>query len=130
MFIDNDPTEKLLKFMAEENEKSRKHEMERMKLMFSQPHPPFQEHSSSIPFHYHSPCSSGNSCPFQQITFHQITSRQKENETPRIRFLSAMCYKHRPLQRIILYGLPIEENITSKQWMFYRSYSILTKKLL
>ena len=36
--------------MAEENEKSRKHEMEIMKLMFSQPHPPFQEPSSSIPF--------------------------------------------------------------------------------
>ena len=50
-FIDNDPTEKLLKFMAEENEKSRKHEMEMMKLMFSLPHPPFQEPSSLIPFH-------------------------------------------------------------------------------
>ena len=37
--------------MAEENEKSRKLEMEIMKLMFSQPHPPFQEPSSSIPFH-------------------------------------------------------------------------------
>ena len=37
--------------MAEKNEKSRKHEMEIMKLMFSQPHPPFQEPSSSIPFH-------------------------------------------------------------------------------
>ena len=39
-FIVNDPTEKLLKFMAEENEKSRKQEMEMMKLMFSQKHPP------------------------------------------------------------------------------------------
>ena len=64
MFIDNDPTEKLLKFMAEENEKSRKHEMEMMKLMFSLPHPPFQEPSSSIPFHYHSPSASGNSSTF------------------------------------------------------------------
>ena len=63
-FIDNDPTEKLLKFMAEENEKSRKHEMEMMKLMFSLPHPLFQEPSSSIPFHYHSPSSSGNSSTF------------------------------------------------------------------
>ena len=60
-FIDNDPTEKLLKFMAEEIGKSRKHEIEMMKLMFSLPHPPFQEPSSSIPFHYHSPSSSGNS---------------------------------------------------------------------
>ena len=50
-FIDNDPTEKLLKFMAEEIGKSRKHEIEIMKLMFSLPHPPFQEPSSLIPFH-------------------------------------------------------------------------------
>ena len=60
-FIDNDPTEKLLKFMAEENEKSRKYEMEMMKLMFGLSHPPFQEPSSSISFHYHSPSLSGNS---------------------------------------------------------------------
>ena len=32
-FIDNDPTGKLLKFMTEENQKSRKHELEMMKLM-------------------------------------------------------------------------------------------------
>ena len=64
LFTDNDPTEKLLKFRAQENEKSRKHEMEMMKLMFSLPHPPFQEPSSSIPFHYHSPSSSGNSSTF------------------------------------------------------------------
>ena len=50
--------------MAEKNEKSRKHEMEMVKLMFGQPDPPFQEPSSSIPFHYHSPFSSGNSSPF------------------------------------------------------------------
>ena len=61
LFIDNDPTEKLLKFMAEENEKSRKYEMEMMKLMFGLSHPPFQEPSSSISFHYHSPSLSGNS---------------------------------------------------------------------
>ena len=51
LFTDNDPTEKLLKFRAQENEKSRKHEMEMMKLMFSLTHPPFQEPSSLIPFH-------------------------------------------------------------------------------
>ena len=62
---------------------------------------------------------------FSKFLFIKITSLQKEKETPRIRFLSAMCYKHHPLQRIILHGLPIKENITSKQWMFYRSYSIL-----
>ena len=96
-----------------------------MKLMFSLPHPLFQEPSSSISFHYHSPYSSGNSSPFQQILFHQnhLTAERKGN--PRIRFLSAMCYKHHPLQRIILHGLPIKENITSKQLMFYRSYFIL-----
>ena len=67
--------------MAEETEKSRKHEMEMMKVIFSQPHPPFQEPSSSIPFHYHSPSSSANSSPFQQIPYHQnhVTAERKGN---------------------------------------------------
>ena len=34
-FIENDPTKKLLKFMAEGNKKLRKHEMEMMKLMLA-----------------------------------------------------------------------------------------------
>ena len=58
-FIDNDPTEKLLKFMAGGNKKLRKHEMGMMKLMFGQLHPP-----SAMPFHYHSPSSNGNSYRF------------------------------------------------------------------
>ena len=41
LFINNDP-------------------MEMMKLMFSLPHPPFQEPSSSISYLYHSPYLSGN----------------------------------------------------------------------
>ena len=118
-FIDNDPTEKLLKFMAEKNEKQRKHKTKMMKLMFSQPHPPFQELSSSILFHYHSPLSSGNWSLFQQIPYHllfskfliiKIMSMQKEYEIPRTRFLSAMCYKHHPLQSIFLLGLPIKKH--------------------
>ena len=64
-FIDNGPMEKLLKFIAEEKEKLRQRETEMMKLMFSYQHPPFQEPSSLIPFHYHSPSSCGNSSPFQ-----------------------------------------------------------------
>ena len=81
LFIGNDPTEKLLKFMVEENEKSKKHEMEMMKLIFSQSHPPFQKPSSSIPFHYHSTSSSGNSSPFQQISYHQnhVAAERKGN---------------------------------------------------
>ena len=122
-FIDHDPTEKLLKFMAEENEKRRKHKTEMMKLMFIQPHPPFQELSSLMLFHYHSPLSSGNSSPFPQIPYHllfskfliiKIMSMQKEKGIPRTRFLCVMCYKHHPLQSIFLYGLPIKENIKSK----------------
>ena len=66
--------------MAEENEKSRKHEMEMMKLMFSQQHPPFQEPSSSISFHYHSPSAIGNSYSFQQIPFHQDHVTEKDRK--------------------------------------------------
>ena len=92
MFIDNDPTEKLLKFMAEENEKSRKLEMEMMKLMFSLPHPHFQEPSSSIPFHYHSPFSSGNSAPFQQIHFYQnhLTAERNGNPENQVSFSNVL----------------------------------------
>ena len=91
-FIDNDPTEKMLKFMAEEIEKSRKHEMDMMKLMFSQQHPPFQEPSPSIPFHYHSPSSSGNSSPFQQIPFHQdhVTVERKGNPENQVSFCNVL----------------------------------------
>ena len=46
-FIDNNPTEKLLKFKAEGNKKLRKHEMEMSKWMFDQLHPPL-----GMPFHY------------------------------------------------------------------------------
>lgn len=55
--------------------------MAMIKLMFSQPHPPFQEPSSSIPFHYNSPFSSGNSAPFHQIPYHQnqVTAERKEH---------------------------------------------------
>ena len=66
VFVDNDPMEKLLKFMAEGNKKLRKHEMEMMKSMFAQLHP-----FSAMPFHYHSPSSNGNSSRFQQIPYHQ-----------------------------------------------------------
>ena len=40
-FIDNDPTEKLLTFMAEKVKKTRNENDEIDKLMFSQPPPPF-----------------------------------------------------------------------------------------
>ena len=78
-FIDNDSTEKLLKFMAKASEKSRKHELEMMKLMFSQLHSPFQEPSLSILFHSHS--SKGNSSPFQQTPYYQnqVTAERKGN---------------------------------------------------
>ena len=70
----------MLKLAAEENEKSRKHKLEMMKLMFSQHHPPFQEPSLSIPFHSHNPSSSGNSSSFQQISYHQnhVTAERKK----------------------------------------------------
>ena len=62
---------------------------------------------------------------FSKFLFIKITSLQKGKEAARIRFLFAMCYKRHPVQRIILHGLPIKKNITSKQWMFYQSNSIL-----
>ena len=67
--------------MAEENKMSRKHEMEMMKLMFGQPHPPFRKPSSSIPFHYNSLSSSGNFSRFQQIPYHEnhVTAEGKRN---------------------------------------------------
>ena len=70
-FIVNDPTEKLLKFMAEENEKSRKQEMEMMKLMFSQKHPP---------------------CPLQRIPFHQnhVTVERKGNSENQVSFYNVL----------------------------------------
>ena len=86
--------------------------MAMIKLMFSQPHPPFQEPSSSIPFHYNSPFSSGNSAPFHQIPYHQ-------NQVT-----STICYKYYYLQHIIIHGLPVKEIITGEQWMLYQSYSI------
>ena len=100
-FIDNDPTEKLQKFMAGENKKSRKYKMEMMKMMFGQLHLPFQELSSSILFHYHSPSSGGNSSRFQQIPFHKnrVTTEGKRN--------------------------PIKKITTSKQSIFYQFFSIL-----
>ena len=82
-FIDNDPVEKLLKFMAERNKKLRKHEMGMMKLWFGQLHPP-----SAMPFHYHIPSSNGNSYRFSKFLIIKITSLQKEKYTPRIRVLS------------------------------------------
>ena len=65
-FIDPNPMERLLKFMAEGNKKLRKHEMQMMKLLFGQLYPP-----SDMPFHYHSRSSNGISCRFQQIHHHQ-----------------------------------------------------------
>ena len=119
IFIDNDPTKKLLKFMTEGNKKLRKHEMEMMKLMFGQLHPP-----SAMRFHSHSPSSNGDSSLFQQIPI-KITSLQKEKDTPRIRILSTTCYKHRSRKHIILQSLSIKKIITSKQQMFYQFCSIL-----
>ena len=77
-FIDNYPTENLLKFMAEVNKKLRKHEMEMMKLMFGQRHP-----ASAMPFHNHSPSSNGNSSHFQQIPYHQNHVTAEGKRTPR-----------------------------------------------
>ena len=65
-FINNYPTEKLLKFMAEGNKKLKKQEIEMMKLMLGQLHPP-----SATPFRNHSPSSNGHSSRFQQIPYHQ-----------------------------------------------------------
>ena len=97
--------------------------------MFSQTHPPFEEPSSSYPSPYLFITTVLLQVEvhlfFRKFLFIKTTSLQKEKEAPRIRFLSAIRYKHHPLQRIILHGLPIKENITSKPWMFYRSYSIL-----
>ena len=109
-FTDNDPTKKQLKFMAEGNKKLRKHEMEMMKLIFGQLHPP-----SAMPFHYHGPSSNGNCSCFQQIPYHQnhITAGGKEHK--RIRILSTICYKHHSRKHIILQSLTIKEIITSKQ---------------
>ena len=118
-FIDDDPTEKLLKFMVKENEKSRKHKMEITKLMFGQQHPPFQEPSSSITFHYHSPSSCGNSSLFQVIPYHQnhVAAERKKNHP-----------KNQDSFYNILQTLPsptyIKEIITGKQWMFYQSHFI------
>ena len=111
-FIDNDSAKRLLKLVAEENEKSRKHELEMMKLMFSQHHPPFQEPSLSIPFHSHNPSSSENSSCFQQISYHQNHVTAERKKTPRIRIFSTICYKHHHLllQHIILHGLPIKDD--------------------
>ena len=120
-FLDSDPKEKLLKFMTEENEKSRRHEMEMMKLMFSQPYPfprTFFINTFSFPQSFFN---------WKFISFSANTSLEKEKETQRIRILHTICCKHQPLHHIILYGLPIKEIFTGKQWMFYQSYTISMK---
>ena len=52
-----------------------------MKWVFSQPHPPYQEPSSSIPFRYHSLPSSENSSPFQVSAYYQnnVVGERKGN---------------------------------------------------
>ena len=103
--------------MVKENEKSRKHKMEITKLMFGQQHSPFQEPSSSITFHYHSPSSCGNSSLFQVIPYHQnhVAAERKRNHP-----------KNQDSFYNILQTLPsptyIKEIITGKQWMFYQSH--------
>ena len=104
--------------MAEENKMSRKHEMEMLKLMFGQPHPPLRKPSSSMSFHYNSPSSSGNSSRFQQILYHENTSLQKGKEAPRIRILSTICCNHHSLQHINPHGLPVKEIISSNCVLF------------
>ena len=86
--------------MAEEYEKSRKHEMEIMKLIISQPHLPFQEPSSSLPFHYHSPSSSGNSSPFQEIFFSSRSRHCRKKRKPRESSFFLQCVTNTTLSDV------------------------------
>ena len=61
-----------------------------IKLIFSQQHPPFQELTSSIPFHNHNPSFSGNSSPFQQIPFHHVTVERKGNPDNQVSFCNVL----------------------------------------
>ena len=55
-----------------------------MKWMFNQLHPPFPEPSSSMPFHYSSLSSSGNTFRVQQIPHHQNSVTAEGNITGNI----------------------------------------------
>ena len=69
--------------MADDNEKLKKHEMEMLKLMSSQPHPPFQEPFLSIPFQYHSPSSSENSSLFSGNSLSSISRHCRKKRKPK-----------------------------------------------
>ena len=62
--------------------------------MFSQLHPPFPEPSSSIPFHYSSLSSSGNTSRVQQIPHHQNSVTAEGNITGNIAGNILKAYLH------------------------------------
>ena len=89
LFIDNDPTEKLLKFMAEENQENTKWKWWNWclayRILFSKNlrHQYLFITTVLLQVEIHD--------LFSKFLFIKITSLQKEKETPRIKFLSAMC---------------------------------------